>query len=195
MNIKLKPIFWVLIIIAVLILAYWAYDSLSENYEAPEVTTTTQKQPSTYQNDTTKYYEQAPDATVYNSKGEKVALSSLFTKPVVINFWARWCGPCKSEMPDFESVYKEKGNDVTFIMVNMTDGFRETQNRAQDFIKNNKITIPVYFDLDSDAANKYAVYSIPTTVFLDAKGNIINVHTGLITKEQLIENIDAITKQ
>ncbi|MEG0978756.1 MAG: TlpA disulfide reductase family protein, partial [Oscillospiraceae bacterium] len=131
-----------------------------------------------------------PDVTIYNSKGEEVSLASLLGKPTVINFWASWCGPCKAELPDFQSVFDEKSKDVNFIMVNLTDGFRETQSRAEKLISSSGYTFPIFFDNDGNASDEYGVYSIPTTFFVNANGEIENIHTGLITKEQLIKEIE-----
>ncbi|MBP3544577.1 MAG: TlpA family protein disulfide reductase, partial [Lachnospiraceae bacterium] len=69
----------------------------------------------------------APDFTVIDAEGNEVKLSDMRGKPVVVNFWASWCGPCKMEMPEFEEVYKELGDEVHFMMVNLTDGWQETQ--------------------------------------------------------------------
>ena len=76
----------------------------------------------------------APDFEVIDKEGNPVKLSSFFGKPIVLNFWASWCGPCQSEMPDFNEKYAELGGDVHFVMVNMTDGGRETVETASAFI-------------------------------------------------------------
>ena len=68
----------------------------------------------------------APDFTVYDSQGTAVRLSDYRGTPVVLNFWASWCGPCQREMPDFDAVYQQLGEEVQFLMVNVTDGSRET---------------------------------------------------------------------
>ena len=133
-----------------------------------------------------------PDFTVYDSEGNEVHLSDFFGKPIVLNFWASWCGPCKMEMPDFHVKYLQLRDEVQFLMVNMTTG-RETQESAEAFIQAQGYTFPVFFDLDSNAAATYGAYSLPTTIFIDAEGNGIAKATGAIDAETLQKGIDMIT--
>ncbi|MBR3806430.1 MAG: TlpA family protein disulfide reductase [Clostridia bacterium] len=133
-----------------------------------------------------------PDFTVYDSEGNAVRFSDLLGKPTVLNFWASWCGPCRSEMPDFEEKYLELSGEVSFVMVNLTSGSRETLSAAKSFIADRGYTFPVYFDTEGDAALAYQVYSIPTTFFIDAEGNLVAQATGAIDAETLQAGIDLI---
>ena len=136
----------------------------------------------------------APDFSVYDASGNEVTLSDYVGKPIVLNFWASWCGPCQSEMPDFHEKYLELGDEIHFLMVNMTGG-RETLSSAKAFISEKGYTFPVFYDTDSDAAATYGVYSLPTTYFIDAEGNAIAQATGAIDADTLQLGIDMITQE
>jgi thiol-disulfide isomerase/thioredoxin len=136
----------------------------------------------------------AKDFTVYDASGNEVTLYSLLGKPVVVNFWASWCSPCKSEFPDFQKAYEQYGSEITFVMVNLTDGSRETKNKAQTFLSGNGYTLPVYYDLKQNAAYAYNIYSIPTTYFLTADGHIVTTVQGMLSAKALQTNIDKIRK-
>ena len=133
----------------------------------------------------------APDFAVYDASGNKVNLSDYIGKPIVLNFWASWCGPCQSEMPDFHEKYLEIGDEVHFLMVNMTGG-RETLGNAKAFISEKGYTFPVFYDTDADAAMTYEVYSLPTTYFIDAEGYLVAQATGAIPADTLQRGIDMI---
>ena len=136
----------------------------------------------------------APDFTVYDLDGNAVQLSDFIGKPIVLNFWASWCGPCQMEMPDFHEKYLQLGEEVNFLMINMTTG-RETQESAIAFIEKNDYSFPIFYDTQSDAAMTYGAYSLPTTYFIDAEGYAIAQATGAIDAETLQRGIDMILPQ
>lgn len=134
----------------------------------------------------------APDFTVYDAGGEPVCLSDFRGTPVVINFWASWCGPCQSEMPAFDAAAAEYEGQVRFLMVNLTDGSQETQATAQAFLDEQGYAFPVYFDLDLEAASAYGVYGIPVTYFVDAEGRAVAQARSAISAEVLEKGIGMI---
>ena len=131
-----------------------------------------------------------PDFTVYDADGNPVQLSDFRGKPVVLNFWASWCGPCKSEMPDFDAKAAELNGKVAFLMVNLTDGYQETVDSASAFIQEQGYTFPVYYDTDLSAAQAYGVSSVPVTYFIDAEGYFVAWARGAMTEDMLQQGVD-----
>ncbi len=138
----------------------------------------------------------APDTdfTVYDASGKQVNLSDYAGKPIVLNFWASWCGPCKAEMPDFQKAYEKYGSEVQFLMVNLSSSNQETQDKAEDFLESQGYSFPVLFDLDGDAALAYGVESIPTTYFFDKSGKIVDSYNRMIDEATLEKCIAKIRK-
>lgn len=132
---------------------------------------------------------EAPDFQVEDADGEIVSLSAMEGQPVVLNFWASWCPPCKNEMPDFQKAYETYGEDIRFMMVNLTDGSRETKDTAKAYIEEQGYTFPVYYDVDQEAAYAYYVSSVPATYFIDEDGNIVAAGRGMLDEEALEKGI------
>ena len=134
----------------------------------------------------------APDFVMTDKEGNEVRFSNFAGKPIVLNFWASWCGPCQMEMPDFEEMYKQYGEEVQFVMVNMTDGAQETLDSASQFITEKGYTFPVYYDTKMEGAYFYSVYSLPMTCFIDVEGNVAASSRGMIHRDNLQQGIEAI---
>ena len=134
----------------------------------------------------------AVDFTVQDWDGRLVRLSDFFGTPIVLNFWASWCPPCKAELPDFEAAYKKYEGKVIFLMVNLTDGDRETTAIAKEFVTSAGYTFPVYFDTNYQAAYNYGISSIPQTYFINAEGEAVARATGMISAAQLEQGIGMI---
>lgn len=138
---------------------------------------------------------EAPDFTVVDADGTEVKLSDHIGKPIVLNFWASWCSPCKSEMPEFNKAWEELEGEVQFLMVNMTDGARETVESAREYVEGEGFSFPVLFDTQSEAAIAYSAYSLPTTYFIDAEGYVVARAVGAIDGDTLQKGLDMILPQ
>jgi thiol-disulfide isomerase/thioredoxin len=181
--------------------AYVLYQELGQQLAADQLILSTQPTaPSSTPSDPnvtapTETLPLAPDFVIYDEDGKEVRLSDFFGKPIVLNFWASWCGPCKMEMPDFNEKYLEMGEEIHFLMINMTDGYRETVDIASAFIQAQGYTFPVYYDTAGNASMTYGVYSLPTTFFIDAEGHAIAQAVGAIDAETLQRGIDMIVNK
>ena len=97
-------------------------------------------------------------------------------------------------MPDFQKACTDLEGQVQFLMINMTDGSRETLDTAKAFLADSGYTFPVFFDTDSDAAIKYSVYALPTTYFINAEGHLVAYAEMALTADILQQGIDMITE-
>lgn len=134
----------------------------------------------------------APDFTMVDSDGVEHKLSDYRGKPVVVNFWASWCGPCKMEMPHFQTAWETYGEDVEFLMVNMSTGMGDSREKSSKFLTDGNFTFPVYYDDNSEAAINYGISGVPMTIFVDAEGYIQNIARGMLTQDRLESAIQSL---
>jgi thiol-disulfide isomerase/thioredoxin len=141
--------------------------------------------------------QKALDFTMTDIEGTRVTLSGFIAngKPIVLNFWASWCPPCKVEMPEFDKAYKETGGEVQFIMLNLADGQRETVQKGAQYVKEQGFSFPVHFDTEQEAAYAYGIRAIPTTLFIDKYGYIVTGTQGAINGQTLRRGIGMIRSQ
>ena len=125
----------------------------------------------------------APDFTGELMDGTSITLSELQGKPVIINFWATWCGPCVKEMPAFERLKDDFGDKIGIIAVNCGDD-AET---VKDFVEENGYTFPVVLDEEYSISMLYPTNSIPYTVVLDAEGKVTHISTGALDADTMYE--------
>ena len=125
----------------------------------------------------------APDFTGELMDGTSITLSELQGKPVIINFWATWCGPCVKEMPAFERLKDDFGDKIGIIAVNCGDD-AET---VKDFVEENGYTFPLVLDEEYSISMLYPTNSIPYTVVLDAEGKVTHISTGALDADTMYE--------
>ncbi len=184
MSKGLKWIWITLCTVAVFVGIWFLYDILKENY-SPQIA------PEPNQTETGEIDYSAPDFTALDENGNPVKLSDYFGKPIVLNFWATWCYYCKEEMPDFDAAYRNNP-DIQFLMVNVTDGSRETMEIAKDYVSQNDFVFPVLFDTNLDAASTYGATGLPMTVFITRDGKLFTYASGMLSAENLKKGIDLI---
>lgn len=127
----------------------------------------------------------APNFEVSTLAGERVKLSDFRGKAVYLNFWASWCGPCRAEMPDIQAVLDEFNTQgLVVLAVNNGEAFAP----ADGFIEELDLRLTaVGMDPTRSVIEQYGVFSMPTSVFINADGVVTRVHPGLATAEQMEE--------
>ncbi len=109
-------------------------------------------------------------------------------KPVIINYFASWCPPCKQELPHFQKAFDEYGDEISFIFLDALDGQRETLKTVNAFIRDFPFTGPVFYD-DGLFASVFQTNSLPTTVFIDKEGRVVKGYLGFVPEEVLYADI------
>ena len=140
--------------------------------------------------------EPAPDFALPNLDGAVVRLSDLRGKPVLLNFWATWCGPCKREMPDIQQVYTQANGELVVLAINAEGTSPELARRlARDFRDELSLTFPMLFDSpDTEVLNQYRLTGLPDSFFIDRNGIIQEIVIGPLTKKVLDEKVEALRK-
>ncbi len=117
----------------------------------------------------------APQFKLDSMAGKPVSLDQYKGQVVMINFWASWCGPCRTEMPILEKLHtKYKPMGFTMIGVNV----EPDSSLAANWLKSTPVTFPILFDTKSEVSKLYAVAGMPSTVIIDRKGNLRWLHRG-----------------
>lgn len=193
MSKQLKVILLCLVFLALILGAVKLYPRLSAGYQPPSAAPAAEDAPAAEAPAAVQpQRDPAPDFTVQDGAGESVALMDFVGQPIVLNMWTSWCGPCRQELPAFDAAYAEYGDEVVFMMVNLTDGASETVEGVTAFVQEEGYSFPVYFDVDLSAMMAYNVLSIPTSVFIDAEGNIAGTRVGSLSAKDLQAQIERI---
>lgn len=108
-------------------------------------------------------------------------------KPVVVNVWASWCGPCRDEIPAFREVAEAVGDEVTFLGVDRRDGREGAIRRLEEL---GGSPYPSGWDPDEKIVTSYGLYGMPSTIFISADGRILETHAGPLTKRSLATRLE-----
>ncbi|MDR0641376.1 MAG: TlpA family protein disulfide reductase [Treponema sp.] len=129
----------------------------------------------------------APDFTFTAPGGRTVKLSDYRGKPLVLHFWATWCGPCIRELPLIAAL-AAKSQDLTSLAVNCA----ETDREVSSFLRAGKLDLNVVMDRDGQISQLYNIYAIPQTFMIDAEGFIKSVRVGAYSQRELNRDISAL---
>jgi len=189
MKNKKKVLIYILVLGLFIVVNKVVYDYLNANYKSENLVAA---ETADQQAEETSELNPAVDFTVTDLDGNDVTLSSFYGKPIVLTFWASWCSNCATQMPDFQSVYDEYGEDVVFFMVNVTDGSKETLKTAKAYIIKHEYTLPFYFYESLEASIAYSANAIPVTYIIDKDGYLLARGQGTISADVLSQYLDNI---
>ena len=183
-----------LVFVVVLGIAAVLYPKLSAGMQPQELATVPTTEPTqppteaTQPEATEREPLAVPDFTVLDWDGNEVNFSDFVGKPIVLNFWAHWCGPCQMEMPEFNAAYERLDGEVTFLMVH--EGAAVDDGKEK--VTQGGYTFPVVFDVDSSAGNLYGITAFPTTFFIDKDGYLQAYYMGAMDADLLQQGLDLI---
>ncbi len=118
----------------------------------------------------------APDFELADLNGETVRLSDYIGRPVVLNFWATWCAPCRLEMPELERAQAEFGEGGTIVL---TINQEESAEQVSEFFDEVGLTLPALLDSHADVGTAYGAFFLPTTVIVGPDGVVAAVHRNI----------------
>jgi cytochrome c biogenesis protein CcmG/thiol:disulfide interchange protein DsbE len=135
----------------------------------------------------------APEFSLNDLDKEKMHSIHELNKPVIINFWASWCGPCRQEAPELIRLYEEYKGEVEIYAINLTHS--DDIPSVKQFVDEFGLEFPVLLDETGSVSNAYNVIAIPTTYYIDRDGVVVSKTIGFASKTELETNFKKLVRK
>lgn len=138
--------------------------------------------------------QQAPDFTTHDTHDNVVTLRDYHGRPVVLNFWATWCVPCRQELPVLQATY-EAHQDKGLVILAISQDIAEQKETVRSYIADLGVTFPPLLDPGGSIAAHYNIFLLPSTIFINPAGTVVAVHFGPMTRPQIEKHLVAMMPQ
>lgn len=182
---KMIPIFIIVLLIGIALFNQWdkkqkLKDAATKTNETSEAkNTTVGLEPN----------QTAPNFVLKNMQEEVVQLSDYKGKKVMVNFWATWCPPCRVEIPELNTFYKNKNENEEILAVNLTTE-EKSPSAIEEFVQEYEMEFPILLDENGNVGKMYTAFTIPTSYFIDSNGKVYYKHVGPLTESQVRDIFD-----
>lgn len=180
MKNKKNIILLVVAVIFLIVAIYYVYDVYKGNDEPKTL----------YSNNNINQQTNYNNFKVYDKENKEVTLETYKDKPVVVLFWQTNNAISVELLKNINSKYETYKEKIVFLPISMTDGRTETIETVENFLKASEITIPTYYDLDTDAASIYNITEVPTILFIKKDNTVLNKKDGTISEDALLASLD-----
>lgn len=133
-----------------------------------------------------------PDFALVSTANETIRLSDYRGQIVVLNFWASWCPPCRTEMPEFQELHDQftDTGEAVLLLLNQIDGRQETVEMGKEYLASNDLTMTNLLDHGAVGRQIFGIPGLPTTVVIDAEGYLASYVVGATNKETVLKMIE-----
>ena len=129
----------------------------------------------------------APNISLPSLTGSEITIEDFRGSPTILNFWASWCPPCRTEMPAFQQIYQEY-EDQNLVIAAVNTTFQDSTADLESFVTENRLSFFILLDNTGSVSTSYNIYSLPTTYFIDSDGYIRNIIIGGPIPPALLRN-------
>lgn len=136
--------------------------------------------------------QQLPEFKMTTQDGNLIASSEFYDKPMLVVEWASWCPDCQKQLPIVQQMYEKYGEQIHFVLLNMSEPGRETKEKADQYIKNQGYTFPYYYDVDQSAADLLQVKTIPSMYLVTKQQQVKNVLVKHTTADDFARELQAL---